>query len=230
MFFAAGIGGGLANAMAGGGKLIVFPLLLAAGLPPKVANVTGTVGVWPAQAPAAWVYRDRIGGDPRALLREALPGLVGTVFGALALIFVEEAVFVAVVPFLLVVAVTVIVFGKELSAWVRRQGGGPGVAAAVMFATGIYAGFFGAGMSLMIVAALTLAGVADIHDANARKNLYGFALNSASVLWLGFSGLVSWPAAILVALGALLGAMAGRRSPGCCRTGRCGSLSPPWAP
>ncbi len=213
MFIAAGVLGGAVNAVAGGAKLFVFPMLLAAGLPPVVANATGTVGVWPGGMPAAWVYRDRLHSHPLALLREMLPALAGSLTGAGALILSGDRLFTALVPGFLVLAVATIAFGEQGARLAQRAAGsGSGVLAALLlFACGFYGGFFGAGLGYLLMAALTVAGVVDTHDAIARKNLFAMAINSVAVVPLGLSGLVSWPAAGLVAVGGLLGGWLGAR-------------------
>lgn len=213
-FFAAGVVGGAVNAAAGGAKLFVFPMLLASGLPPLAANATGTVALWPATMPALWVYRDRLREDRRGLALSLIPALIGALVGASTLIFIGERLFVASVPFFLAVAVVTIVFGEQIAARARRaaerRARGAGVATkALLFACGFYGGFFGAGMGFMLIAVLTLAGMADIHGANARKNLFAVMINTTAVIPLAMSGLIDWRAAPAVLLGGLAGGYLG---------------------
>lgn len=214
LFLAAGIVGGAVNAIAGGAKLFVFPMLLASGLPPVTANATGTVALWPAQLPTLWVYRDRLRMSRWELGILMLPALAGALSGAGALIFSGERVFLALVPFFLGVAVAAIAFGDRAVALARRTaperraGIGSGV---LLFGCGFYAGFFGAGLGFMLLAALTLAGFSNVHDANARKNLFALAANTTAVIPLALSGLVDWLAASAVLAGGLVGGYAGAR-------------------
>lgn len=209
---AAGMIGGVVNVLAGGAKLFVFPLLLASGLPPIVANATGTVAVWPAQLPAVWIQRHRLAAQTGPLLRRVAPALAGAVCGAFALIFSSERVFLAVIPFVLVSAVFVIALGDRTALLLanllpaHRQGP---VTSALMFVTGFYGGFFGAGMGFLLIAVITLAGVVSIHDANAEKNLTATAINTTAVVPLLFAGLVHLPAAVLVAAGGIAGGYLG---------------------
>ena len=113
LFLGAGIVGGMVNSLAGGAKLFVFPLLLASGLPPIVANATGTVALWPAQLPAVWINRHRIAGQGGALLRRMWPALIGALIGAGLLIVASERAFLAAIPFVLVAAVGIIALGNR---------------------------------------------------------------------------------------------------------------------
>jgi uncharacterized membrane protein YfcA len=208
LFLAAGVVGGAVNAAAGGAKLFVFPLLLGAGLPPLMANATGTVALWPAHLPAVWVYRRELAVEGARFWRRAWPVLIGALTGAFALIASSEAAFVAIVPFCLALAVGAILAGNRLPLLVRRWApGGVGVVltAVLLFLCGVYGGYFGAGMGFMLLAVLTLAGSVDMQTANAQKNLLSFSINTTAVVPLSLSGLVDWRAAVAVLVGGLIG-------------------------
>jgi len=212
LFLGAGIVGGMVNSLAGGAKLFVFPLLLASGLPPIVANATGTVALWPAQLPAVWINRHRIAGQGGALLRRMWPALIGALIGAGLLIVASERAFLAAIPFVLVAAVGIIALGNRtatLSARFLPTRYRDVAAKMLIFATGIYGGFFGAGMGFLLIAVLTLAGVASIQSANTEKNVLSTAINTTAVVPLLLSGLVHLPAAIVVLLGGLAGGYLG---------------------
>ncbi len=214
LFFAAGLIGGIVNAAAGGAKLFVFPMLLAAGLPPLAANATGTVAIWPAQLPAAWVYRKELIGGARELLRRMLPALAGGLAGAGALIFSSETAFMSFIPFLLVLAVIAIMLGPRLANLMHRafpRGRLQTVAGLLLFGCGFYGGYFGAGLGFMLLAVLSVAGAVPLHRANAEKNLFAFCLNTVAVVPLSLSGLVDWEAGAGVLAGGLVGGYAGAR-------------------
>ncbi|MGY6696442.1 MAG: sulfite exporter TauE/SafE family protein [Roseinatronobacter sp.] len=212
LFFGAGVVGGVVNSLAGGAKLFVFPILLASGLPPIVANATGTVALWPAQLPAVWLHRHRIAHQGIGLLRRMLPALAGALVGALLLIVSSERAFMAVIPFVLVAAVVIIALGNRTANLAARllapahRGRAAGI---LFFATGVYGGFFGAGMGFLIIAVLTLSGVVSIRDANAEKNALSTGINTTAVIPLLLSGLVHLPAAGVVLIGGLVGGYAG---------------------
>ncbi|WP_099826257.1 sulfite exporter TauE/SafE family protein [Oceaniglobus indicus] len=212
LFFVAGIVGGIVNAAAGGAKLFVFPMLLAAGLPPLAANATGAVAMWPAQIAAVWVNRKGMFSDPRALVRQMAPALVGAFFGAIALIFSSEKAFLAVIPLLLLLAVGAIVLGRQLTVLMQRAFPGGRLQKAsdvLMFAVGFYGGYFGAGLGFMLIAVLSVAGGLTLQRANGMKNLIAFFIYSVAVVPLSLSGLVDWRAAGTVLIGGLIGGFLG---------------------
>jgi len=213
LFVAAGVLGGIVNAAAGGAKLFVFPMLLAAGLPPLVANATGTAAVWPSQLPAIWVLRHDLLNSFRGLARQILPALAGAFCGAIALIGSSEKAFLAVIPVLLIIAVTAIFFGNRLTAVMQQLFPGKRIDRVVMvllFATGVYGGYFGAGYGFILLAVLSLTGMS-MRQANATKNLFAFSMNTVAVVPLALSGLIDWVAAGTVLIGALGGGYLGAR-------------------
>lgn len=209
----AGLIGGLVNVVAGGSKLFVFPMLLAAGLPPLVANATATVGLWPAQLPGIWVFRRTLAADRHGHVLDAIIAAAGAVTGAVMLFALGEAAFLSIVPGFLVLAAAAILFGDQLSKLGLRLAGRNRAAARVMFLfTGVYAGYFGAGYGFLIVAAVFLAGEGSIHVATARKNFISLGVNTAAVVPLSLTGLVAWDAAITVLISGLAGGTVGGRA------------------
>lgn len=214
LFLAAGLVGGTVNAAAGGAKLFVFPLLLATGLPPIVANASSTVALWPAQLPAAWVYRRELDGDARTFVLRAMPALVGALLGAVALVVLPERVFVAVVPALLIVSVGSIVLGPRAAGLVRRLVPAErlqGLTGWLLFAAGLYGGYFGAGLGFVLLAVLAVARSQGLQRANASKVLLAFCINTVAVVPLALSGVVDWTAATGVLAGGLAGGYLGAR-------------------
>ncbi len=144
--------------------------------------------------------------------RRAWPVLAGALSGAVALILSSEAAFVTIVPFCLALAVGAIIAGDRLPTFVARHvpgGAGRWLTGSLLFLCGVYGGYFGAGLGFMLLAVLTLAGAADLHLANAQKNLLAFAINTTAVIPLSLSGLVDWVAAGVVLAGGLLGGYVG---------------------
>lgn len=214
LFLAAGFVGGAVNVAAGGAKLFVFPILLSTGMAPLAANATGTLALWPAQVPGILVFRKSLPASPGMLATDAAFAGLGAILGVFALIGFGEATFVELVPLFLIVAVSAILFGDWLAKWSRQlaeSAGGPWLARAIFLTCGVYAGYFGAGLGFMLLAAVFLAGDSGIHAANARKNLLAVAANTAAVIPLSLSGLVVWPAAISVFLGGIAGGYVGAR-------------------
>lgn len=208
----AGLAGGMVNVAAGGAKLFVFPLLLSLGLPPLAANATGTVALWPSTLPGAFAPRNS---DAR-LDRAGLWGDVaavgfGGVIGVLLLVGLGERVFVSAVPFLLAAALLAIAFGNRLSAFAERAsaGGNRNLRRLLVGLCGVYSGYFGAGLGFFLMASLIVSGTSHMHSAIRQKNLFAAIGNTAAVSVLAWSGLVSWPAAAIIFVFAVIGASIG---------------------
>lgn len=214
LLFAAGVAGGVANALAGGGSLLTFPALLAAGLPPVVANATNALAASPAHPMAAWSAR-RLLPPPDAAFRRLLwVQLAGGVFGAGLLLLTPGAIFAALVPVLIGFATLVFAFAAPLQRALGLASGGFDARRAARFGwpLAIYGGYFGAGLGIMLMAVLRLSGEADAARANALKNLLAsLAVLAGLVLLLG-AGLVAWPEALVVLAGSFLGGWIGGRA------------------
>lgn len=211
--FAAGFAGGLVNAIAGGGTLATFPALMALGLDAKMANATSTVALWPASLAGAWGHRRHLDGAGTIIARLAVPSLVGGALGAMLLLHTPSVMFARVVPWLLLFAT--LLFGaqeavarKLRSAQVEACPTTGWWAAAMLFqlGVGIYAGYFGAGAGILMLAALGLLGISDVHRANGVKNILGLCANGVAVLSFVVAGVVVWPVALMTAAGGAVGA------------------------
>lgn len=221
----AGLAGGMVNVAAGGAKLFVYPLLLSLGLPPLAANATSTVAVWPSTLPGAFAPK----GSTAKLDTEGLwidiplVGL-GGVLGVALLIGLGERVFVSVVPYLLILALTVIAFGDRIKTFAQRvqSQDGKTLRRVLIFLCGLYGGYFGAGVGFFLMASMIVSGTSHVHSAVRQKNLFAAVGNTAAVSVLAWSGLVSWLAAGIIFVFAVIGASIGaaiipRISPGILR-------------
>lgn len=221
----AGLAGGMVNVAAGGAKLFVYPMLLSLGLPPLAANATGTVALWPSTLPGAFAPKGSEAKLDTGGLWIDIPLVgLGGMIGVALLIGLGERVFVSVVPFLLILALAVIAFGDRLKTWAARVRTEDGKSArrVLLFLCGIYAGYFGAGLGFFLVASLLVSGTGHFHSAVRQKNLFAAIGNAAAVAVLAWSGLVSWLAAAIIFVFAVIGASIGamiipRISPGILR-------------
>lgn len=223
---------GAMNAVAGGGTLLTFPALIGLGIAPLTANATSTVALWPGSASSFWGYRRELRGAQRWAVGFALPSLLGGAVGALLLLATDEETFSELVPWL-VLGATVLFMGQgPLGAWLRRRpaaaaGVGVGVEAdrsdgtdrfpkarllAFQFLIGIYGGYFGAGAGILMLAALGLMGLTNIHRMNGLKNWGGLCMNAVAAITFAVSGLVNWPVALSMAIGAVGGGYLGSRT------------------
>jgi uncharacterized membrane protein YfcA len=212
---AAGFAGGVINALAGGGTLVTFPALLAFGLPPKLANATSQVALWPGRLTSVMAqFRDLKDLGPRTLASLAI-GLVGGFLGAQLLLAMDPSVFRRLVPWLLLLASLLFGFSKPLTRWVTARGAGAKSPAMQVIgricelAVSIYGGFFGAGLGVIMMAGYAIAGIQDVKQTNALKNLMGVVITTTSALTFILRGEVAWSPALAVLCGALIGGFAG---------------------
>ncbi|MFC2255001.1 sulfite exporter TauE/SafE family protein [Labrys portucalensis] len=221
LFLLAGAGllAGAMNAMAGGGSFVTLPALIAAGVPSVAANASSTVALYPGGAASAYVYRsgfDPICGAPAGWMLAVT--LAGGLAGALLLLWTPTTMFDQLLPWLLLVATLMLAAGPRLGAALRaRLAAGPLVVLAIQVLLGLYGGYFGGAVGLMMIAAWSLLDGADFKALNPSRTLMVTAANTAAVLCFALAGAVHWPQTLIMGGGALaggyLGAQAGRRLP-----------------
>lgn len=220
--FAAGIVAGTINTVVGSGTLFTFPVLLAFGYAPVVANVSNTVGLVPGSAAGAVGYRRELAGQRQRSILLSAASIAGGVTGAVLLLILPAAAFKAIVPAFIVIALGLIVAQPWLSRALEhrrpRAHDRPGwLATAAVLASGIYGGYFGAAQGILLLAILGLAINDDLQRINALKVVLAGLVNLVAAVVFIFAAHVAWLAALLIALGStvggLLGARAGRRLP-----------------
>jgi uncharacterized membrane protein YfcA len=215
---------GIVNSVAGGGTLLTFPALIAAGLSPLVANATSTVALLPATLSSMVGYRDELAGAKRWAVALALPSLVGGGLGALLLLHTSNATFDRVVPWLVLGATTLFTLQRPLLRWIRGPDAKPKshtelelrspapALLAAQFAVGVYGGYFGAGIGILMLASLGFMGFTNIHRMNGLKNWGAFCMNLVAAATFAFSGIVSWSVAVSMAAGSIAGGYVGART------------------
>jgi uncharacterized membrane protein YfcA len=214
---------GAVNSVAGGGSLISFPAAVAFGLPSLIANATNSVALTPGCFAAAFAYRRELSRD-RAALRVLLPpAFAGGLVGSILLLKTPQSAFDTIVPFLVLFATALLLFQNLRRGPPRRAGEGgrwvlpESTAAAVVmqFFVGVYGGYFGAGMGIMMLAILDRLGGVDIHGMNGVKSLLAAAINAIAAALFIAARAVDYRAAAIMAAGAvaggILGASAARR-------------------
>jgi len=212
LFFAAMLGGML-NSVAGGGSFISFPALVFAGVPPISANATNTVALWPGSAASVAAYRKDFATQRNALVPLSIVSVTGGVIGALLLLLTPETTFVRLVPYLLLVATLLFTFSPTITARLRSRGHThasssrhsiTGMSLAQV-PIAIYGGYFGGGIGVLMLAALSLMGMENIHTMNALKNLLATFINGIAVVTFVVAGAVAWPQALVMIVGAIIG-------------------------
>lgn len=207
---------GAINSIAGGGTLVSFPALVRiAGLDPLAANVTSTIALFSGSVGGFWGHREDLAGTRAFAQRLLPPSLLGGGAGAGLLLLTPPGAFAALVPWLILGATLLLALQGPIGGWIERSGGhaqtGGYWAAAMVFQflVGLYGGFFGAGIGILMLAALGLLGLRDIHQMNGLKNLLALSINAVAVVFFVFSPYVLWPVALSMAAGAACGGMAG---------------------
>ena len=213
--FIAAFAAGVANAIAGGGTNISFPTLLWLGLSPVDANATSAVALWPGYASASWGFWKEIKASPHRWYWLAIPSLVGGGIGAYLLVHTPSTIFRSIAPFLVIGSSALIAAEPALAKRLgthgdgRRSRGWLVLAIAVQLVIATYGGYFGAGLGILILTALGLLGLSDIHKANGMKSIYSVAIKGVAVVYFIVASKVVWHAAIVMAVGAVAGGYVG---------------------
>ncbi len=209
------------NAVAGGGSFFVFPILIFMGLGPSLANVTNKVGMWCGATASIFGYKEEIRDHKRSIASLALIGVVGSIAGSLLLLITPPERFAAMVPFLMGSATLLFAYGQRIICFFSSgaQDALPTLAGWVgQFLIGLYAGFFGAGMGIMMMALYELMGIKNIHEMNGIKVSVASAMLTVSAITFILLTPIHWPHAIALIIGTMIGGYYGaslaRRLPG----------------
>lgn len=213
----AGLLAGAMNALAGGGSFVTLPALIAAGVPSVAANASSTVALYPGGLASAWVYRQGLAEVCGVPIRPMLiVTLIGGLAGSLLLLWTPSSTFDVILPWLLLTATLALAFGPKVTPWLQKHARvGAAPILAIQFALGVYGGYFGGAVGLMMMAAWSLLAGVDLKQLNPPRTLMVSAANSIAVLCFVVAGAVRWRETLLLAVGALiggyLGAHVGRR-------------------
>ncbi len=221
LVLAAGVFAGAINTVVGSGTLVTFPVLLAVGYGPVVANVSNTLGLVPGSVSGAIGYRRELAGQRRRVLVLATASLLGGIAGAVLLLSLPGSAFEAIVPVLIAVALVLVVLQPRLTRGLAarrrraRPHGGPPLWSGV-FGTGVYGGYFGAAQGVILLALLGITiPDEDLQRLNALKNVLAALVNGVAAVVFLFFASVAWLPVLLLAVGSAaggqLGASIGRR-------------------
>lgn len=215
---ASAVAAGAVNALAGGGTLITFPVLLAVGMPAVAANITNTIALCPGHFSATYAQRANLRAQS-ALLWKLLPaGIAGGLLGGILLLATEEKTFRQAVPFLLLAASLILALQGRVRAWLARRaerhgmdGGHERWAPLLVGTASIYGGYFGAGLGVILLASLGAVLDESLTRLNAVKQGLALMVNVAAAIFFLFSGQIVWSAAAVMAVGAIVGGTLGGR-------------------
>lgn len=211
---------GALNSIAGGGGIITFPTLIFAGLSPISANATGTVISWPGHIVGVAIYRKELQNHLRLSWLLTGVGLMGGMLGATLLLWIPTVTFDRLVPYLLLVSMVLFILGDVLTSRLPTDDEKVKEAnqetwqhlvkmACVHFVVAVYGGFYGLGISFLVLATLQILGIKDIHEMNALKLLLITCSYSFATITFAFAGIVAWPEALLMMAGSISGGYGG---------------------
>jgi uncharacterized protein len=211
----AGMAAGTVNAIVGSGTLITFPVLLAVGYSPVVANVSNTVGLAPGSISAAFGYRAELAGQGARLKVLGLASLAGGITGGVLLLTLPEDAFRAIVPVLIALSCVLVIVQPWLTerlamAERRREHGGVALFVGVYLA-GVYGGYFGAAQGVLLIALLGLFLDEHLQRVNAAKNVLAGIVNGVAAILFILVSHIAWEAALLIAVGSVIGGQIGAR-------------------
>ena len=211
LLIAVGFFAGVCNAVVGGGTLFTFPVLIAAGIPPVLANTTTTVALLPGTMTSALAWLPQL--RPLRLTARIVTASVGGLLGAALLLWSGNTVFFYVVPWLLAAATILFTFSR----WIVRRAKSASQRAshwrllAMEFASAIYGGYFGAAIGILLIASMAIAGQEDMQSVNAQRNFLVVFINGIAAVLFILRGTVDWPVAFILMGGAILGGYCGAR-------------------
>jgi uncharacterized membrane protein YfcA len=213
--------GGAVNALAGGGTLITFPMLTAVGVPAVAANITNTVALCPGYLGGTFAQLKDLKGQERRLMIFAPTGMIFGIVGGILLLKTGEQVFRMLVPYLILLASGLLAVQETLRSWLLRRSANSGRRIShetwsilPVGLASVYGGYFGAGLSVIILAVLGLVIDDSLTRLNALKQLISFSVNLSAAIFFLFSGHVVWTAALVMAAGALAGGALGGKAAG----------------
>lgn len=211
----AGLAAGAMNALAGGGSFVSLPALIAAGVPPVQANASSTVALFPGGLASAWAYRHGLKANPSATSLPVLlvTTILGGISGAVLLLHTPSTAFDAALPWLLLFAFLALLFGKRMGEWLRaRFRIGHAVAVLIQFMLGIYGGYFGGAVGIMMIAVWGLLDGSDPKQLNGRRTLMVSAANIMAVVIFVLAHAVFWRQTVVMLFSGIVGGYAGAQA------------------
>jgi uncharacterized membrane protein YfcA len=218
LLFLSAVLGGTLNAVAGGASIFTFLALCSTGVLPVQANATSTVALWPGVIASTSTYRRELALQRRGLLFLLIgTSLIGGMLGALLLLKTQPSTFVHLIPYLLLMSTLLFTFSGPITAWLRmRNSEKTHTSRTRLFGTSLaqfviatYGGYFGGGMSILVLATLAMMGMKNIHKMNAVKTLLNACVNAVAIIAFIAAGVIAWQEATLMVVGSVIGGFGG---------------------
>ena len=215
VLFVAAATAGAINAVAGGGTMVTFPTLVWSGLVEKLANTTSSVALWPGSIGGMWGFRRELRGGGRWLYL-LVPSFAGGVAGAVLLLFTPPEIFRLIIPYLILFATMLFMLQDPIMHAFQLRGGTGAPSRALVssvflfqLAIAVYGAYFGAGIGILMLSALSLLRIGDIHLMNALKTLFAACINGMAAAFFIVTSQVDWPRALVMLAGSLVGGYGG---------------------
>jgi uncharacterized protein len=213
---AAGILGGIVNSLAGGGSFITFPALIAVGVPPVIANASNTFAATAGYLSGTYALRQEIKDSPKKLLILSFISAIGGIIGAYLLTQTSNSEFEKAVPWLLLFATVLFIYGghfnKTLQKWGQQHRhidkAQNGLFTLLFIGVSIYGGFFNAGLGILMLSYCSLAGYRSVNEMNALKLLYSSTISGCAIVLFLINDLISWHETLVLLVGTLIGGYA----------------------
>lgn len=211
--FLAGVFGGVLNSIAGGGSFITFPALMFVGIPPIIANATNTFASCAGYMSGTYAFRKEISAHKDELLLIVTISLMGGITGAWLLLKIPEAVFREAIPWLLLFATVLFIFGGAINFWLKKMAShhrhassiGGVLLAIILLGVSIYGGFFNAGLGIISLSYLALAGHTNINAINGLKLLISSTISLIAIVLFIFNDVIAWYEGSIVLCGTIVG-------------------------
>jgi len=214
--FLAAVAGGFINAIAGGGTLVTFPVLIALGISPLAANITNTIALCPGYISGAFAQRKDFKSQKQKLWKILPVSILGGVIGGILLLNTEESVFRILIPYLIFIATCILAIQVPVKKWIINRSKLSGsektsdrLLFLMIFLSAIYGGYFGAGLGVILMAVLGLIINDSLNKINALKQAISFSINFVAAIYFSFSGKAYWIIAFVMAIGAISGGVIG---------------------
>ncbi len=205
---------GIINSVAGGGSFLTFPALVFTGVPSIIANASSTLALLPGTMASAWAYRSDFRKTERLpVLPMVIVSLAGGIAGALLLLYTPQRTFDSVLPWLMLAAALLFTFGPRISPILKRAVHiGPVTVILIQFLIGIYGGYFGGAIGIVMLAVWSVFGMTDIHVMNANKTVLAGVMNGIAVVLFIVAHKIWWPQTLAMLVAAIIGGTIGAHS------------------
>jgi uncharacterized protein len=213
LLIVAAVSAGLINSVAGGGMFLTFPALVFTGVPSIIANASSTVAIIPGVLASAWAYREDLHkGEGLPFVPMLIASVAGGIGGALFLLYTPQRTFDSVIPWLMLAATLLFMFGPRIAPKLRRAFPmSPAAVVAIQFVIALYGGYFGGAIGILMLATWTIYGITNVHVMNANRTVLGVATNIIAVVLFIIARKITWPQTLVMLVGTSIGGYFGAR-------------------